>query len=152
MSDEKRWRIFYAKHLAQERGDKLGDSAEEAAYNVPPVPDIDAKWLHTEMMRISRTPDPHMGPALEKLRQAADCSGGKLILGALSNTCIFPPDHPLYEQKSGRGQKTHRLDHIFDLASQSQFQTRPPNRTPHPDMKHCLRLNPILVSASDRAP
>lgn len=45
------------------------------------------------MMRIARTPDPHMWPALQKLRKAADASNGELVLAALSNTVIFPRGH-----------------------------------------------------------
>ena len=66
--------MFYTKHLARERKEKGSDAAEEAAYNVPPVPDIDAEWLYWEMMRVAREPDPHMYPALKKLRAAANAS------------------------------------------------------------------------------
>lgn len=38
------------------------------------------------MMRISRTPDPYVYPALKALR-----ASGKFVLGALSNTVAFPP-------------------------------------------------------------
>ncbi|KAF1962156.1 HAD-like protein [Byssothecium circinans] len=51
----------------------------------PDVPDIDAKRLFWQMMKISRTPDPYMYPALKKLKQS-----GKFVLGALSNTVNFP--------------------------------------------------------------
>lgn len=44
-------------------------------------------------MRIARTPDPHMWPALQKLRKAADASNGDLVLAALSNTVIFLKGH-----------------------------------------------------------
>lgn len=37
------------------------------------------------MMRLSRTPDPYMYPALKRLR-----SSGNFVLGALSNTVAFP--------------------------------------------------------------
>ncbi|PYH79102.1 60S ribosomal protein L5 [Aspergillus uvarum CBS 121591] len=65
----------------------------------PPVPKIDAEFLFWEMMRVSRTPDPHMFPALKELKES-----GQFILGALSNTVIFPDGHPynrdLDERKS----------------------------------------------------
>ncbi|RAH64069.1 60S ribosomal uL18 domain-containing protein [Aspergillus aculeatinus CBS 121060] len=65
----------------------------------PPVPKLDAEFLFWEMMRVSRTPDPHMFPALKKLKES-----GQFILGALSNTVIFPDGHPynrdLDERKS----------------------------------------------------
>lgn len=63
---------------------------------VPPLPKVDAEWLFWEMMRISRTPDPHMFPALKKLR-----ASGKYLLGALSNTTKFPEGHPYNNDDSG---------------------------------------------------
>ena len=56
-----------------------------------------------------------MGPALKKLRQHADKSGGKLLLGALSNTSIFPPGHKLYDARSIDGKASKRLEGIFDV-------------------------------------
>ncbi|KAK3673472.1 hypothetical protein LTR78_006706 [Recurvomyces mirabilis] len=114
LSDEKRWRIYYAKHLAATRKEKLSDAAEEAAFQVPPVPDIDAEWLYWEMMRIAREPDPYMYPALKKMRKAADQSNGKLILAALSNTSIFPRDHP-YNENIYAGSRNKHLKDIFDV-------------------------------------
>ncbi|PVI05242.1 hypothetical protein DM02DRAFT_554905, partial [Periconia macrospinosa] len=65
------------------------------------VPSIDAKALFWDMMRISRTPDPYMYPALLKLGSfsvpsSSPTATGKqvvsqFILGALSNTIRFPP-------------------------------------------------------------
>ena len=115
LQNEKRWREYYARHLAQQHKEKLSDAAEEAAYNVPPVPDIDTEWLHVRMMTIARQLDPNMGPAIKKLRQHADKSGGKIIIGALSNTSIFPPGHPLYDQKTMDGKASKGLDGIFDV-------------------------------------
>lgn len=51
----------------------------------PPAPDIDAKTLFWNMMRISRTPDPRMYPAVKRLR-----ASGRFVMGALSNTVAFP--------------------------------------------------------------
>ena len=56
---------------------------------VPPLPKIDSTSLFWSMMSISRTPDPHMFPALLHLR-----SLDRFILGALSNTITFPSSHP----------------------------------------------------------
>ncbi|RAL11097.1 60S ribosomal uL18 domain-containing protein [Aspergillus homomorphus CBS 101889] len=61
----------------------------QARKPTPPVPEIDAEFLFWEMMRVSRTPDPYMFPALKKLKES-----GQFILGALSNTVIFPEGHP----------------------------------------------------------
>ncbi|EMD58916.1 hypothetical protein GGP41_000573 [Bipolaris sorokiniana] len=51
----------------------------------PAVPNIDAKRLFWRMMKISRTPDPYMYPALRKLGES-----GKFVLGAFSNNVTFP--------------------------------------------------------------
>ncbi|KAF2838231.1 HAD-like protein [Patellaria atrata CBS 101060] len=48
-------------------------------------PQIDAKTLFWDMMRISRTPDPEMYPALVAL-----VASGKFLIAALSNTVKFP--------------------------------------------------------------
>lgn len=64
--------------------------------SVPPLPKLDAEYLFWEMMRISRTPDPYMFPALKKLR-----ASGKFLLGALSNTTKFPEGHPYNNDASG---------------------------------------------------
>lgn len=63
---------------------------------IPPLPKVDAEWLFWEMMRISRTPDPYVFPALKKLR-----ASGKYLLGALSNTTKFPEGHPYNNDDSG---------------------------------------------------
>ncbi|RMY29733.1 hypothetical protein D0866_08489 [Hortaea werneckii] len=115
LQDEKRWRTYYAKYLASKRQEKASDAAEEAAYQVPPVPDIEAEWLYWEMMRIARQPDPHMYPALKRLRQAADQSDGKLIIAALSNTSIFPPGHPFNDEKTPDGRQNRELKSLFDI-------------------------------------
>ncbi|KAL2833098.1 hypothetical protein BJY01DRAFT_239623 [Aspergillus pseudoustus] len=63
----------------------------------PPLPEIDAEWLFWEMMRVSRTPDRFMWPALKKLKES-----GKFIMGALSNTVIFPEGHHYNDDTLGR--------------------------------------------------
>jgi len=113
LSDEKRWRGYCTRFLARGRG--RGDEVEEAAYHVPPIPDIDAESLYWEMMRIARTPDPHMYPALKKLRAAADESAGRLILGAWSNTSIFPPGHPFNDSTTPEGKENAELKALFDV-------------------------------------
>ena len=115
LQDEKRWRVYSAKAAAAKRKEKVSDAAEEAAFNVPPVPEIDAEWLYWEMMRISRTPDPHMYPALKRLRIAADASNGKLVLGALSNTSIFPPGHAYHDPSTADGKQHEELRGLFDV-------------------------------------
>lgn len=79
LHDRSRWENFYRSRSA----------ALDLPPEVPPQPKIDGEWLFWEMMRASRDPDPWMFPALKALRES-----GRFILAALSNTMIFPPDHP----------------------------------------------------------
>ena len=67
------------------------------------------------MMRIAREPDPYMWPALQKLRKVADQSNGQLILAALSNTSIFPPDHPFNDENTPEGKQNKELKGVFDI-------------------------------------
>lgn len=69
------------KSQLKSKGQKVDDDA--------PLPKVDAEWLFWEMMRVSQTPDPHMFPALLKLKES-----GEFIVAALSNTIIFPEGHP----------------------------------------------------------
>lgn len=71
------------------------NQAPGSATTIPPLPDIDTEWLFWEMMRISRTPDAFMFPALKKLKQS-----GRFIMGALSNTVVFPEGHPYTKDAS----------------------------------------------------
>ena len=64
----------------------IGDSGSKGS--IPPLPSIDAEALFWEMMRVSREPDPYIFPALKKLKASK-----KFLIGALSNTVIYPPDH-----------------------------------------------------------
>lgn len=57
----------------------------------PPIPSIDGESLFWSMMSASRHPDPYIFPALERLLKQKD----RPIIGALSNTVIYPPGHPL---------------------------------------------------------
>lgn len=59
---------------------------------VPPIPEIDGESLFWSMMARSRKPDPYIFPALLRLEKLS--AKQKPILAALSNTVIFPPDHP----------------------------------------------------------
>lgn len=56
---------------------------------LPTIPPIDATTLFWSMMSHSRTPDPYMFPVLQRLSNSH-----LFVLGALSNTIIFPPGHP----------------------------------------------------------
>ena len=89
---ERLWRDFYtrSRKTSEEVGVASATGAESA---IPPVPQIDAEWLFWEMMRVSRTPDPWMVPALKKLKASR-----QFLLGALSNAYIFPDGHPYNER------------------------------------------------------
>ncbi|KAL3480290.1 hypothetical protein BJX99DRAFT_254597 [Aspergillus californicus] len=83
------WKLF-------NEGLRKKDATKALASN-PPLPEVDAEWLFWEMMRMSRTPDPYMWPALQKLKDS-----GKFILGALSNTVVFPDGHQFNDDTIGR--------------------------------------------------
>lgn len=76
------WTAFYTREASKHA---------HLPKQVPPVPKLDGEWLFNEMMTKSNAADPWMFPALKKLKQS-----GKYIIGALSNTVIFPPGHALY--------------------------------------------------------
>ncbi|KAK3358916.1 HAD-like domain-containing protein [Lasiosphaeria hispida] len=75
-----RWTSFYQSARAQD---------PSLPRTTPPVPTIDGEWLFHDMMAAARAPDPWMLPALQNLR-----ASGQFVVAALSNTVIFPPDHP----------------------------------------------------------
>jgi FMN phosphatase YigB (HAD superfamily) len=58
------------------------------------------------MMRKSASPDPWIFPALKKLK-----ASGLFMVGALSNTVVFPEGHPLRREKSA----SNELREIFDF-------------------------------------
>lgn len=86
--------------LWKEFQDRLRTKTEDSAATVtdflPPLPEIDAEYLFWEMMRVSRAPDPVMFPALKRLK-----ASGQYLIGALSNTVIFPPSHPFSKDTIG---------------------------------------------------
>lgn len=116
MTNERLWKQYHLKQKAKE--EKASQAAEETIFNAPPLPDIDAEWLYWEMMRISRAPDPHMFPALKRLRQQADKSKDgdeAFLIGALSNTSIFPADHEFSRQDTPEGMFNRELRALFDV-------------------------------------
>ncbi|THY12227.1 HAD-like protein [Aureobasidium pullulans] len=115
LCSEPLWRQFYISHLKKTRKQETTAQAiEEAAYQVPAPPKIDGEKLYWEMMTVSRKPDMWMWPALQKLRKHATEEKG-YILAALSNTCIFPADHPFTSSTSPDGIFHSKLRGIFDL-------------------------------------
>ncbi|KAI9715345.1 MAG: hypothetical protein M1812_005990 [Candelaria pacifica] len=84
LNDGKRWIEFWDREHFKKESKK-----EDGRIRVPPLPQVDAKWLFWEMMRVSRTTDPDLYPALLKLK-----ASNRFLIAALSNTVIFPPNHP----------------------------------------------------------
>lgn len=82
LHDAARWRAFYTREQA---------SNPSLHAHPPPLPTLDGEWLFNEMMTRSTAPDPWMFPALRKLQES-----GRYLIGALSNTFIFPPGHALH--------------------------------------------------------
>lgn len=74
------------------------------------MPKIEGEELFWSMMSASREPDPYIFPALERLSKQKP----RPILGALSNTVTYPPDHPRSKQQ---GRKFSSEDFISDPAS-----------------------------------
>lgn len=85
------WMEHYTRSMSKSKGLAAlhASGADLSIANLPPIPDVDAEALFWEMMRVSRTPDPYMYPALTKLK-----ASGRFLIAALSNTMIFPPSHP----------------------------------------------------------
>ncbi|QUC20591.1 uncharacterized protein UV8b_04832 [Ustilaginoidea virens] len=77
-----RWRAFYARAAA---------ANPSLPGRVPPLPTVDGRRLFNDMMAAAQAPDPWMFPALRKLRRS-----GRYVMGALSNTVMFPPGHRLH--------------------------------------------------------
>ncbi|PGH06488.1 60S ribosomal protein L5 [Blastomyces parvus] len=82
------WKEFHA--LQQRKNKQSSSSSSSSSSPLPPLPKVDAEYLFWEMMRVARSPDPYMFPALRKLQ-----ASGQFIMGALSNTTILPADNPV---------------------------------------------------------
>jgi hypothetical protein len=52
---------------------------------IPTMPEINAKAMFWNMMKMAKSPDPFMYPALKRLK-----ASGKFVMAALSNTTAFP--------------------------------------------------------------
>jgi HAD superfamily hydrolase (TIGR01509 family) len=86
------WKAFHERMRTKQKSPAILES-------LPPVPQVDGELLFWEMMRVSRTPDPYMFPALKKLK-----ASGEFVIGALSNTIIFPDGHPYNEVSEVKAQ------------------------------------------------
>lgn len=83
LQDPKLWEQFHER-LRQKDGKNSATAVE-----TPPLPKVDGEFLFWEMMGRSRAKDPYIFPALRKLK-----ASGQFLIGALSNTVIFPEGHP----------------------------------------------------------
>jgi len=84
LHDPERWATFYKIQAAKD---------PTIPKEVPPVPNVDGRWLFNDMMTASTAPDPWMYPALQQLKKS-----GRFMLAAISNTVIFPKGHALYRE------------------------------------------------------
>ncbi|KKA30640.1 hypothetical protein TD95_004217 [Thielaviopsis punctulata] len=95
----KRWEAFYQRARSKDATTPSPTKAESedptVTLPVPDLPQINAKQLFNDMMQKSTTMDPWMFPALQALK-----SSKQFLLGALSNTVIFPASHPLGSRDS----------------------------------------------------
>ncbi|KAF2397780.1 HAD-like protein [Trichodelitschia bisporula] len=88
LQDPERWRAYWSRILADPAKRKLIPAATLAQAKdgvAPPVPNIDVQAMFWNMMRMARSPDRYMYPALKKLR-----ASGRFVVAALSNTIAFP--------------------------------------------------------------
>jgi hypothetical protein len=87
LNDPSKTRLLPKKYRRLAAARDVGKSIE-----VPKMPEINAKEMFWNMMRMARSPDPHMYPALLRLREAQNADGKpRFVVAALSNTIAFPP-------------------------------------------------------------
>lgn len=84
LHDPALWKAFY---------DRERSKNAKLPKELPSVPTLDGEWLFNEMMAKSHAPDPWMHPALQKLKES-----GRYLIGALSNTIIFPSGHRFHSE------------------------------------------------------
>ncbi|KAG6234550.1 hypothetical protein E4U25_005927 [Claviceps purpurea] len=110
---------------------------------IPPLPRINTQQLFTNMMTLAQQPDPWMAPALDILKQS-----GKYILGALSNTVVFPEGHPLHRRLEGQdAEDQDPLRRRFDVfISSAHVGVRKPE-----DRMYTLAVEMLDAFAKDHA-
>ena len=84
LHDPALWRQFYERERSKNA---------ELSSELPPLPTLDGEWLFNEMMAKSHAPDPWMRPALQNLK-----ASNQYLIGALSNTIIFPSGHKFHSE------------------------------------------------------
>ena len=83
----------------------------------PSIPSIDGESLFWSMMSVSRHPDPYIFPALERLSSQTN----RPIIGALSNTVIFPPGHPWSRKELSSSSSDSKVVDAFLLKNKKYF-------------------------------
>jgi len=93
LSDPKLWTVHCQKLSKSDQGrealalvKKANGGKVDPTTGFPKMPEIDARKMFWNMMRLSRQPDPYVFPALRKLKES-----GRFVIAALSNTIEFPP-------------------------------------------------------------
>lgn len=84
-------------------------SSKTSDPSLPAMPQIDGEALFWKMMGASREPEPYIFPALERLSKQKP----RPILGALSNTIIYPPNHPWAKQERSSAPTTPASNAFF---------------------------------------
>ena len=83
----------------------------------PPIPPVDGESLFWSMMSASRRVDPYIFPALERLSSQKN----RPIIGALSNTVIFPPDHPWSRKEFSSSSSNPKVADAFFFNPKNYF-------------------------------
>ena len=84
--------------------------------SLSPIPSIDGESLFWSMMSASRHPDPYIFPALQRLSSQKN----RPIIGALSNTVVYPADHP-WSRKEHSLSSDPKVADTFLVNPQSYF-------------------------------
>lgn len=97
------------ENVTETRADTMPDKPASSTSDNPPL--IDGEALFWTMMDASRQPDPYVFPALERLRGQSP----RPIIAALSNTVIFPSDHPYAkeERSSSASKSSNKVDQVL---------------------------------------
>ncbi|KAG6055269.1 hypothetical protein E4U17_003096 [Claviceps sp. LM77 group G4] len=93
------------------------------------------------MMTLAQQPDPWMAPALDILKQ-----NGKYILGALSNTVVFPEGHPLHRRHEGQDAEDPLRKRFDVFISSAHVGVRKPE-----DRMYSLTVEMLDAFAKDHA-
>ncbi|AEO63566.1 uncharacterized protein THITE_2042382 [Thermothielavioides terrestris NRRL 8126] len=102
LHDPARWKAFYLAHQQQQQQQQAQTSKPT---QIPPMPQIDGKYLFHAMMSAARVPDPWMYPAARAVR-----ASGQYLVAGLSNTVKFPAGHD-----GDRAQIPPFLTGLFDV-------------------------------------